>query len=154
MDQKTIILASDHAGYALKEAVKAYLRKEGLPLKDLGTNSDESVNWVEYGARGAEMVSQDPDKYSAVLICGTGLGMSMVANKFRNVRAALCHNEKTAEMSRKHNNANVLILGGRILKTDLAIRLLKIWLTSPFEGGRHQQRLLHLQTAVEEKNFK
>jgi len=149
-----LILAADHAGFALKEAVKEFLNRSDVEFEDLGTDSDASVNWADYGARAARRVSESPDRLRGVIICGTGIGMCMVANKFKNVRAALCHDEYTAEMSRRHNNANVLNIGARVLDAKQTLRIIDIWLNTPFDGGRHQVRLDYIHDTVEKENFK
>ena len=150
-----IYLASDHAGFELKEKIKNHLLQINHTVEDMGTHSPlEPVNWAEYGALAAQKVSENPSETRAIIICGTGLGMSMVSNKFKNVRAALCNDEYTAEMSRRHNNANVLNLGARILKVKKALKIVDIWLKAEFEGGRHQIRLNHLHHIIEQKNFK
>ncbi|MCP5105073.1 MAG: ribose 5-phosphate isomerase B [bacterium] len=151
-----IYLASDHAGFQLKEAVKKYLEEKEthLTVEDMGTHSAESVNWAEYGAKAARKVSEDPENSRGIIVCGSGIGMSMVANKFRNVRAALCGDTNAAEMSRKHNNANVLNMGERVTDTETALQIVQKWLHTPFEGGRHQERLNHLHQVVENTNFK
>jgi ribose 5-phosphate isomerase B len=154
-----IYLASDHAGFELKEEVKKYLQvnKANLDLEmidDQGTYSLDSVNWAEYGAKAAQHVSDDPENSKGIIICGSGIGMSMVANKFKNVRAALCNDKYAAEMSRKHNNANVLNMGARILDTESALDIVNTWLNTEFEGGRHQDRIDYLRTNVENNNFK
>jgi ribose 5-phosphate isomerase B len=149
-----IVLASDHAGFELKEKIKNFLQENGYPFSDLGTGSTESVNWAEYGARGAREVARNPEKTKGILICGTGIGMSIVANKFKGIRAALCLNPHMAEMSRKHNNANILTLGARILKGRMAIKIVKTWLNTEFEGGRHQKRLDDLHRVIEKQNFR
>ncbi|MCK4766143.1 MAG: ribose 5-phosphate isomerase B [Candidatus Aminicenantes bacterium] len=149
-----IYLASDHAGFRLKEEVKAYLLQKNYDFEDLGTHSEESVNWVEYGAKAAAEVSADPENSRGIILCGSGLGMSMVSNKFKNVRAALCNDEYTAEMSRKHNNANVLNLGGRVIAKERALGIVEIWLNTAFDGGRHEERIKYLHDNVETPNFK
>jgi len=148
-----IYLASDHAGFKLKQSVENFLKEEGYMTEDVGVESESRASWAEYGAKGAEFVSKDPENSRGIIICGTGLGMSMVSNKFKNVRAALCTNEYMAEMSRKHNDANVLNMGARVLTEDLALRIVKIWINTPFEGGRHTERLDQLKE-VEDNNFK
>jgi ribose 5-phosphate isomerase B len=148
-----IYLASDHAGYELKEAIKAYLEEQRFTVEDMGATSVESVNWAEYGAKAAGKVSQDPLHARGILVCGSGIGMSIVANKFRQVRAALCHDSYAAEMSRKHNNANVLTLGARVTDKATALKIVEIWLNTEFEGGRHQKRLDYLEGVVERGNF-
>ncbi len=149
-----IYLASDHAGFELKEYLKKYLEKNGYDISDKGTFNKERANWAEYGAQGAEAVSKDPENTRGIIICGSGIGMSMVSNKFKNVRAALCMDEYSAEMSRRHNNSNVLNMGARVIDKEKAIRITEIWLKTPFERGRHQERLEYLSKEVEEKNFK
>jgi RpiB/LacA/LacB family sugar-phosphate isomerase len=155
-DQKTakIYLACDHAGFNLKEQVKKHLMARHYQIADMGTDSLESANYIEFGARAAREVSQDPGSARAILICGSGIGMSMVANKFKNVRAALCHDEYAAEMSRRHNNANVLTLGARVIDPRTALNVVDTWLDTEFDGGRHQLRLEYLHQVVEQNNFK
>ncbi len=148
-----IYIASDHAGFKLKEAVRFYLEKGGYVFFDLGVYSGEKSDWPVSGAKGAVEVSKDPKNSKAVIICGTGIGMSMVANKFKNVRAALCTDEYMAEMSRRHNNSNVLNLGARVISEKKALKILDVWLKTEFEGGRHKKRLDLLQD-IEENNFK
>ncbi len=149
-----IYVASDHAGFELKEEVKNYLQAHHCDFEDMGTDSSDSVNWAEYGARAALKVSKDPVNSRGIIICGSGIGMSMVSNKFKNVRAALCNDEYTAEMSRMHNNANVLNMGARVLNKEKALKIVEIWLNTEFEGGRHQTRLDYLHNVVEKRNFK
>ncbi|NIM10702.1 MAG: ribose 5-phosphate isomerase B [Candidatus Aminicenantes bacterium] len=149
-----IFLASDHAGFELKEEVKQYLLNKNFTVEDMGTGSAESVNWAEYGAKAAKKVSEDPENARGIIICGSGIGMSMVSNKFRNVRAALCNDEYAAEMSRKHNNANVLNMGARVIDKEKALKIVEVWLNTEFEGGRHQKRLDYLHQTVEKENFK
>jgi ribose 5-phosphate isomerase B len=149
-----IYLASDHAGFQLKEAIKEHLQKEKYQIEDLGTDTPEPANWVYYGSQAAQRISQNPADAKGILICGTGLGMSMVANKFKRVRAALCNDEYSAEMSRLHNDANVLTMGARILAAARAIRIVDLWLKTKFAGGRHQERLTFLEKKVEDINFK
>lgn len=135
-----IVIGCDHAAYEMKEKLKAYLAGRGAAVEDAGTHSTQSVDYPDYGRKVAEMVSTG--RYSrGILLCGTGLGMSMVANRFPGVRAALCHGLFDAVMSRKHNDANILVLGGRVIGDTLAQEIVKAWLETPFEGGRHQHRL-------------
>lgn len=136
----SIALASDHGGYELKEDIKEYLAQEGYQVQDLGPASQESVDYPLFGSKIAELVSRGKVE-RGVLICGTGIGMTIVANKYPNVCAALCHDQYTAFMSRRHNDANILVLGGRILGKGLAREVVKIWLETEFEGGRHSRRL-------------
>jgi ribose 5-phosphate isomerase B len=149
-----IYLASDHAGFELKEIVKKFLQKSQYDCQDMGTHSAESVSWAEFGAKAAQKVSENPENTKGILICGSGIGMSMIANKFRGIRAAQCHDRYTAEMSRRHNNSNILTLGARILNKKKALRIVEIWLNTAFEGGRHQKRIEYLEQIIEKKNFK
>jgi len=134
-----VALASDHAGFGLKEIVKEHLTSRGMTPLDLGTDSTGSVDYPDYARKVCEAVlAGDADK--GVLICGTGLGMSMMANRYKGIRGALCHDHFTARAARSHNDSNVLILGGRILGTDLTKEIVDTWLDTPFEGGRHERR--------------
>lgn len=150
----TIYLASDHAAFRLKEEIKTFLINNGYRVEDMGTDSGESANWAEYGAKAAAKVSKDPEHAKAIIVCGSGIGMSMVSNKFKNVRAALCRDRYDAEMSRKHNNSNVLNMGARVMKTENVLDIVNTWLNSEYEGGRHQKRLDYLHDVVEKDNFK
>jgi len=135
-----IIVGSDHAGYQMKAKVTAYLQGRGINVEDAGTHSEESVDYTDYGKKVAAKVS-DATFDRGILICGTGLGMSMVANRYRGVRAGLANDLFAAIMSRRHNDSNVLVMGGRLISDALALRLVDTWLETPFEGGRHQRRL-------------
>jgi len=135
-----IVIGSDHAGYALKEKVKSFVSERGVEVEDIGTFSEDSVDYPDFGIKVASSVS-DGSFERGILICGSGLGMSMVANRFQNVRAALCNDLFSAIMSRRHNDSNVLILGGRIVGETLAQEIVKAWLETPFDGGRHQSRI-------------
>ena len=137
---KKIYIASDHAGFALKEEVKQYLEDKNFEIEDLGTNSKESVDYPNYAFKLGEKVVGDQSSLG-ILICGTGIGMSMAANKVKDIRAAHCTSEKEAEMTKKHNNANVLCLGERIIDYDLAVKIVDRFLESEFEGGRHEGRV-------------
>lgn len=133
-----IALASDHAGYELKEAIKAYLGDH--EVTDFGTHDTSSMNYPDTGfAASCAVAAGDYDR--GILVCGSGIGMSIVANKVAGVRAALCHCTDFARLSRLHNNANVLVLPGRFISHYLAKEMLEIWLSTAFEGGRHQNRL-------------
>jgi ribose 5-phosphate isomerase B len=139
-----LALAADHGGFGLKEAVKGWFLEWGHEVMDMGTHSTESADYPDYVELAAALVSRgEVDR--AVVLCGTGIGASMVAGKYPGVRAALCHNIYTARMSRLHNDSNVLALGGRILGEDLAREMVKVWLDTPFEGGRHKRRLKKLE---------
>lgn len=134
------VIASDHGGLQLKEAVKEYLEKRGLTVEDIGTMSDDSVDYPDFARKAAAAISRG-EAEQGILICGTGIGMSIAANKFPGIRAALVHDEFTARMSREHNNANILVMGGRVLENELALKMVGAWLDGSFEGGRHQGRL-------------
>ena len=135
-----IAVGSDHAGYELKEKIAEHLKNQDLTVEDYGTNGNNSVDYPDFAMTVAEAVSQGRiDR--GILICGTGIGMSIAANKFPHVRAALCYDVYSAEMSRRHNNANILVLAGRVLKIGLAINMVDVWLKTEFEGGRHKSRI-------------
>jgi len=135
-----IALASDHGGIELKEAVKKYLQARQIALHDFGTFDDASVDYPDFARRVAGAVSSG-EMEKGILICGTGIGMSIAANKFPGIRAALVHDEFTARMCREHNDANILVLGGRVLSSEAGCKLVGIWLDTSFEGNRHQKRL-------------
>jgi len=135
-----IIIGSDHAAYDLKEKVKAFLVDRGIDVEDAGSHSEDSVDYPDFGIKVASMVSTGKFK-RGILLCGTGIGMSMVANKFPHVRAALCSDLFSAIMSRRHNNSNILVLGGRVVGEALAMEMVRAWLETPFDGGRHQLRI-------------
>lgn len=135
-----IIIGSDHAGFAMKEKVKGFLQERGITVEDVGAHSEASVDYTDFGKAVARKVS-DGTFERGVLICGTGLGMSMTANRFRGVRAALANDLFSAIMSRRHNDSNILVLGGRLIGDTLALQLVDAWLETPFDGGRHKRRL-------------
>src|SRR3989304_4161204 len=135
-----IAIASDHAGLELKEDIKTFLKEKGVAILDMGTNGSESVDYPDYGIPVAEKVSRG-ELNKGILICGTGIGMSIVANKFSNVRAALVNDVYSATMAKEHNDANILVIGGRIAGKGLAREMVKTWLGGKIEGGRHQRRL-------------
>ncbi|MEO5364064.1 MAG: ribose 5-phosphate isomerase B [Magnetococcus sp. DMHC-8] len=136
-----IAIANDHGGTALKQQLVAQLRdRPGVALLDLGVDDGISVDYPAYAARVCTALFTG-EAQRGILICGTGLGMSMAANRHPGIRAALCHDEYTARMARRHNDANVLVLGGRVTGGAVAAALLEVWLTEPFEGGRHQRRI-------------
>ena len=144
-----IALGSDHAGFEIKEDLRAYLTDLKIDTLDLGAYSQEAVDYPEVAGEVAGKVSRG-EVEKGLLICGAGIGMSIAANRFPGVRAALCHDSFTARVSREHNNANILVLGGRLIGKGLAREILKIWLETEFQGGRHQRRLDKI-TALEEK---
>lgn len=135
-----IAIASDHGGFALKEAVIKYLKQNNIPYKDFGTYSAESVNYAQYAIEVGKAVALGEFE-KGILCCGTGIGISIAANKIKGIRAALCTNEFCAEMTRRHNDANVLCMGGRVIDEDTAVKLTGIFLSTPFEGGRHLERI-------------
>tara|TARA_B100000242_G_scaffold141921_1_gene100948 strand:+ start:512 stop:949 length:438 start_codon:yes stop_codon:yes gene_type:complete len=134
-----ILIASDHAGFHLKEELKKHFTSEH-EFMDLGSNSSDSVDYPDYAHILSQKISESKDSFG-ILICGSGIGMSMVANRYKDVRAALCLNEKMAQLSREHNNANVLVLGSRLISCEEAIKCLIMFFKSKFEGNRHQARL-------------
>ena len=135
-----LIIGCDHAAVELKTKIVAFLEEQGISVTDVGTNGPGSVDYPDFGHEVAGRVAAG-EFQRGILICGTGLGMSMVANKYPHVRAALCNDLFSAAMSRRHNDANILVMGGRIIGDILALEILKTWLETPFEGGRHQRRL-------------
>jgi len=135
-----IIIGSDHAGFPLKETVKRYVAELGYAVTDAGTDSPTNVDYPDFGAIVAQRVSAG-EFDRGILVCGSGVGMSIVANKFPGVRAALCLDEETARMSRLHNDANILVLAGRRTEEEAAKSIARLWLNTEFEGGRHQRRL-------------
>ncbi len=137
---RPIIIGCDHAAYELKEKIKNFLADTGYRVEDAGTKSRASVNYVDFGKKVAEAVSKGLYP-KGILLCGTGLGMSMVANRFAGVRAALCSDIFSAKMSRLHNDANILVLGGRVIGDSLAFEIIQTWLNTEFEGGRHMERI-------------
>ena len=140
MATEQIIIGADHAGYCLKEELKPFLDQLGLAVTDIGTYCDDSVDYPDYGARVGEAVSRGVFP-RGILLCGSGVGMSIVANRFPGVRAALCRDEETARLSRMHNDANVLVLAARMTDKKAAFVIVRTWLTTSFEGGRHQRRI-------------
>ena len=140
MENKRIVMGSDHAGYNLKLKVKAHLEARDFEVTDVGTHTPESCNYTVYAHALCEAI-QNGEAPLGILVCGTGIGMSMAANKIRGIRCALCSDCFSAEMTRRHNDSNVLSLGGRTLGVELAGRIMKIFLSTPFDGGRHQRRV-------------
>ena len=135
-----IAIGCDHAAYEAKEAIKQYLLDQVFTVDDKGCFSTESVHYPIYGQAVAEAV-MNGEAEKGVLICGTGIGMSIVANKFPGIRAALCHNDFTAEASREHNDANILVMGARVISISQMKSIVDIWFHTDFAGGRHQTRL-------------
>ncbi len=135
-----LAIGSDHAGFILKEKIKAQLLSDGHELVDLGCHSTDSADYPDYGYAVSHAVARGECE-KGILVCSTGIGMSMAANKVAGIRAALCHDLFTAEMSRKHNDANVLALGAKCVGEKLGVEIAETWLATPFEGGRHQRRV-------------
>lgn len=148
-----IAIGSDHGGLELKNSILKYLNENNYEVIDCGTETDASVDYPDFGEKVAKMVSSG-EADEGVLICGTGIGMSITANKFKGIRAALVHNEFTAKMAREHNNANILVLGGRVLSVEVGVKLVKIWQESSFEGGRHQGRLDKIHELEKQEKIK
>lgn len=147
-----IALASDHAGFDLKNGIARFLEARGIPFTDFGSRAGETSDYADTGGPAAASIAAGEHE-RGILICGTGMGMTIVANKFRGIRATLCWNEYTAEMSRRHNDSNCLTLGGRVLLLEEGLRIVEIWLRTEFEGGRHARRLDKIR-AIEERQFK
>ncbi len=147
-----VVIASDHAGYELKEQIKAVLEEKGCTVIDVGTESPSSVDYPDFGIKAATLVGRgEADR--GVLLCGTGIGMSVIANKVKGVRAALISDLYSAIQSRKHLDANILVLGGRVIGKDLAAEITRVWLDTNFEGGRHQKRIEKIEQ-YEKDNLK
>jgi len=135
-----IAIAADHGGFTLKQEIVSALKGQGIKVEDLGCNSNDSVDYPDF-AKGlcAKIIDKSCEK--GILICGTGIGMSMAANRYKEIRAALCHNIFTARLSREHNDANVLCLGARVIGPGLALEMVKEWLATDFAGERHLRRI-------------
>lgn len=144
-----IALGSDHGGYKLKEAIKNYLSERGIEFKDFGTISEASVDYPDFALMVAQAVSSG-EFQRGILVCGTGIGIGIAANKVPGIRAALCHDTFSAQFSREHNDANILTLGERVIGTGLALEIVDTWLKSEFAGGRHARRVNKI-TAIEEQ---
>lgn len=147
-----LAIASDHGGYLLKNAILSLLDQKKIEYIDLGVNSSDSVDYPDYAVLVADRVSRG-DVDGGVLVCGTGIGMAITANKFKGVRAAVVSDDFTAKMSKEHNDANVIALGGRVLGKDQAVSMVKTWLETEFEGGRHSRRIQKI-AELESKHFK
>lgn len=145
-----IALGSDHGGLELKNTIIEYLNEKGIEIKDFGTYTKDSCNYPKYGELVAEAVAADEYELG-ILVCGTGLGISLAANKVKGIRAACVSDVFSAKMSRAHNNANILSLGDRVVGKGLALEIVENWLNTEFEGGRHQTRV-DLITEIEVKN--
>lgn len=139
--KRTLFIGADSAGYNLKEELIAHLREEGWEVTDCGTDSTASCHYPEFASRVCRRVLEDPENRYGILICGTGIGMSMCANKFHGIRAALCSDTYSARLTRNHNNANVICMGARVIGSCLAVDILDSFLGAEFEGGRHAVRV-------------
>jgi ribose 5-phosphate isomerase B len=135
-----IALGSDHAGFELKKVILEYLNKQGYDCKDFGTFNSSSVDYPDFGQAVAEAI-KDGECDKGIIICGTGLGISIAANKVPGIRAALCTNSFMAKMSREHNDANILALGARVIGSELALDIVDTWLKTGFSGGKHKKRI-------------
>ena len=148
-DDLKIAIGCDHAAYEMKSNIADMLRGRGMEVLDLGTNGPDSVDYPDFAAKVSEtVISGEADR--GVLICGTGLGMSMAANKYKGIRAALCSEPVSARLSRQHNDSNVLCMGARMIGTVMAEEIVATWLDTPFEGGRHQRRVEKITALYED----
>jgi len=137
---KKISIASDHGGFDLKQDISIFLDQLGYEVNNLGPNNSNAVDYPDYGISLATYISDNIDT-RGIVICGTGIGMSIVVNRFPGIRGALCSDIYTAKLSREHNDSNLLVLGGRVVGVGLAREIVQVWLNTPFEGGRHKKRL-------------
>ena len=137
---KRVLLASDHAGFKLKDKIKRFLIKKGNTVLDLGTKNTNSVDYPDYAHLLSKKMKNNKSQFG-ILICGTGIGMDMAANKHKNIRAALCYNTKSTKLSRQHNNANVMTIGARLIKRKTALMCVSTFLKTKFDGGRHTKRV-------------
>ena len=137
---KNIFISSDHAGFNLKEAIKLYLSKKKINFKDLGPETDNKVDYPDFAHKVAKKVKVNQNNIG-ILICGSGIGMNIVANKHKNIRAAQCFNQKSTKLSRLHNDANIITLGSRLLTTKNALSCVDVFLNTKFESGRHSKRI-------------
>ena len=137
---RKIFISSDHAGFKLKEAIKVYLSKKKLTFQDLGPHSDDRVDYPDYAHKVAKRVKISKNNVG-ILVCGSGMGMNIAANRHKNIRAAQCFNLKSTKLSRLHNDANIITLGSRLLSKNSALKFVSIFLSTKFEGGRHLKRI-------------
>lgn len=147
----TIAIGSDHGGLLLKEEIKKHLSQQGISVEDFGTYSEESVDYPDFAQKVSEAVISEKCK-RGILVCGTGIGISIAANKVAGIRAALCSDSFSARMSREHNDANILCLGERVLGQGLALEIVDVWLKASFAGGRHENRVKKIHQ-IETKPF-
>ena len=139
MKIKRVFLASDHAGFVLKQKISKFLIRKGIKILDLGTKNKTTVDYPDFAHLLAKKMKKNNNV--GILVCGSGIGMSMAANRHKNIRAALCNNIKSAKLSRMHNNANVIALGSRLTKKDVALKCVNVFLKTSFDGGRHLRRI-------------
>ena len=137
---KRIVLASDHAGFELKESIKVFLRKKKKEILDLGTKNKNSVDYPDYAHLLCKKIKKKSNQIG-ILVCGSGIGMSISANRHKNIRAALCYSVKSTKLSREHNNANVMSIGARLTKKKVALKCVNAFINTNFKGGRHQRRV-------------
>ena len=137
---RTVLIASDHAGFNLKEKIRIYLIRRGIKVLDLGTKNSSSVDYPDYAHQLCKKMNNSQNRFG-VLVCGSGIGMAMAANKHKKIRAALCYNIKSAKLSRMHNDANVITLGSRLTKKNIAVKCVNTFLITKFDGGRHIKRV-------------
>ena len=137
---KKIFISSDHAGYKLKETIKSYLSKKKLSFQDIGPYTDKRVDYPDFAHNVAKRVKTSKNNIG-ILVCGTGIGMNIAANRHKNIRAALCFNLKSTKLSRLHNDANIITLGSRLLTKKIALSCVSVFLNTKFEGGRHSKRI-------------
>ena len=140
---KKIFISSDHAGFKLKESIKMYLSKKRLSFQDLGPSNDDKVDYPDYAHKVAKKVKTNKNNVG-ILVCGSGTGMNIAANKHKNIRAAQCFNLKSTKLSRLHNDANIITLGARVLSKNNALKFISVFLNTKFEGGRHKRRIKKL----------
>jgi len=140
MEINKVIIASDHAGFKLKEYIKKFLLKKRKKVLDLGTQNSKSVDYPDYAHLLSKKIKNDKKEFG-ILVCGSGIGMDMTANKHKNIRAALCYNVKSTKLSRQHNNANVMAIGARLTKKNVVLKCVTTFMKTNFEGGRHKKRV-------------
>ena len=143
MSVKNVVLASDHAGFRLKESIKKFLVKKRKKVLDLGTKNTKSVDYPDFAHLLSKKINKKNNQIG-ILVCGSGIGMDMAANKHKNIRAALCYNLKSTKLSRLHNNANVMAIGSRLTKKSVVLKCISTFMQTPFEGGRHNRRVKKL----------
>ncbi len=148
-----LYLGSDHGGFALKQDIKTFLKKKNIAFQDLGTENEDSVDYPDYAQAVARKVAEKPSENRGILVCGTGIGMSIAANKVPGIRAAMIYDDYSAKMAHEHNDANVACFGGRTQKPHDVTRWIAIWLETPFAGDRHARRV-HKISSIEKSGVK